>query len=72
MRYFKQYKDADHSEEITKEEARYLLEGWWHETMLDEIFDNNGGFRLYTAYVDVWTEDDQGRVPIAGFYGVVG
>jgi len=72
MRYFKQYKDADHSEEITQDEAKHLLEGWWKEESLNEILNNKKQFRLFTPYVDVWTEDDQGRVPIAGFYGVVG
>lgn len=70
MKYFKQYKDAGAQPvEVTKEEAKRTLEGWWEQKALDDMFDNDKAFRLFTAYVDVWTNDD-GKVPMAGFYGV--
>ena len=72
MKYFLQYKDSDQIAEIPKSEAKRHLEGCWKQDWLDDIFENDICFRLYTPYVDVWTEDDQGRVPIAGFYGIVG
>ena len=73
MRYFKQYKDKDaEAVEITREEAKRTLEGWWQEDCLTDIFENNREFRLYTAYSTVWTQTDDGLVPIAGFYGIVG
>lgn len=73
MKYYKQYKEKDaEAEEITKKEAKHLLEGWWKQEALDEIFDTEKGFRLFTPYVEVWTETDDGKVPMAGVYGTVG
>ena len=72
MKYFKQYKGESDKIEITKEEARHTLDGWWKEKCLNDIFDNEKGFRLYTAYAIVWTETDDGKVPMAGFFGTVG
>lgn len=72
MKYFKMYKeDGATAEQITKEEAMRILEGWWKKEALDEIFENGTEFRLFTPYADVWTNKD-GKVPIAGFYGTVG
>lgn len=39
---------------------------------LDDIFDNDRGFRLETSYSVVWTKNEKGQVPMAGFYGIVG
>lgn len=73
MQYFKKYKENEAVVmEITKEEAKHTLEGWWHEDALKDIFENDRAFRLYTAYADVWTKNDEGLVPMAGFYGIVG
>lgn len=73
MRYFKQYKeDGAVAIEIGKEEAKHNLEGWWKQDALDDIFGNEKEFRLYTPYVDVWTQNEQGLVPMPGFYGTVG
>lgn len=73
MKYYKQYKEADaEAVEVTKAEAKRTLEGWWAQEALDEIFEQERGFRLYTPYADVWTKTDEGLVPMAGFYGTVG
>lgn len=73
MRYFKSNKEKDApTVEISKEEARHLLDGWWKEDALNDIFKNDRAFRLFTAYVDVWTMSDDGLVPMPGFYGTVG
>ena len=72
MKYFKQYKDGSEAREITKEEARQTLDGHWKPEVLDDIFDNEKGFRLWTPFSIVWTKTENGLVPIGGFYGVVG
>ena len=72
MKYFKRYKDELRVYEVSKEEARRTLEGYWNPESLKDIFDNNKCFQLFTPYSIVWTQDDMGLVPIAGFYGVVG
>ena len=73
MNYYKMLKDGKYEEEeITKEEAKRLLEGWWKQEALDDIFHNEKGFRLFTPYADIWTKTDDGLVPMAGFYGTVG
>ena len=72
MRYFKRYKEPDaKAVEVTKEEAKRTLEGWWKQEALDDIFDAGKPFRLFTPYSEVWTKTDDGLVPMAGFYGVV-
>lgn len=73
MRYFKMYKCGEQEAvEITKDEARRTLTGHWDEKALKDIFDNDRGFRLFTPYAEVWTMSDDGLVPMAGFYGIVG
>ena len=72
MRYFKQYKANGAVKEITKEEARKSLFGYWKEESLEDIFSNNRAFRLFTPYADYWTQTEDGAVPMAGFYGTVG
>lgn len=73
MKYFKQYKEAGAKAfEITKAEARNTLDGHWTEESLDDIFDNNREFQLFTPYANVWTMSDEGLVPMPGFYGTVG
>lgn len=68
MKYYKMYKETGECFEITKEEAKSTLEGWWDQKALDEIFDNDKSFRLYTPVSDVWTSQD-GMVPMPGLYG---
>lgn len=71
MRYFQQYKKPDATEfEITKEQARHILEGNWKEEMLEDIFENEKSFRLFTMFSKIWTMDENGLVPVPGFYGV--
>ena len=73
MTYYKFYKDGSvKAFEISKEEAKQTLEGYWDKEQLDKIFDEGIGFRLYTPYAEVWTKNDEGLVPMAGFYGIVG
>lgn len=56
--------------EISKEEARLRLDDNWSKEALDDIFNNNKAFRLYTGWRDIWTVSDDGLVPQPGFYGV--
>lgn len=71
MKYFKIYKETGaEAEEITKAEAKRTLEGWWKQEALDDIFDNEKAFHLWTAFAEVWTKDADGCVPMAGFIGV--
>ena len=73
VKYFKQMKEEGaESVEVTKEEARHTLDGWWKPEALDEIFNEEKGFRLYTPYSEVWTQTEDGKEPMAGFYGTVG
>lgn len=72
MKYYKKYKEQNATAfEITKEEAKGTLNGWWHEDAVNDIFENERQFRLYTPYADVWTKGDNGMVPMPGFYGVI-
>ena len=71
MRYYKQYKEINATPfEITKEEARKTLEGYWIEDAVNDIFENDRQFRLFTSFSTVWTMDENGKVPMAGFYGI--
>ena len=71
MRYFKQYKEINATPfEITKEEARKTLEGYWIEDAINDMFENDKQFRLFTPFSTVWTMDEKGKVPMAGFYGI--
>ena len=73
MTYWKQYKEqGSKAVEITKEQARETLEGHWAKESLDMIFNEGLGFRLYTPFAEVWTKTEDGLVPMAGFYGIVG
>lgn len=72
MKYFKQYKEVNAIPfEITKEEARKTLKGYWIEDAVNDIFENNRQFRLFTPFSTVWTMDENGKVPMAGFYGIL-
>lgn len=72
MKYMKQYKEIGAKPfEIPKEEARLGLCGYWVEEALDDIFDNERAFRLFTPVAEYWTVDEEGLVPMAGFYGII-
>lgn len=71
MKYFKQYKEINAIPfEITKEEARKTLDGYWIEDAINDMFENNRQFRLFTPFSTVWTMDENGKIPMAGFYGI--
>ena len=72
MKYYKQYKEPNAKPfEISKDEARQSLEGYWKPEALDEIFDKEKGFRLFTPFAIIWTKTEDGLVPTADYYGVV-
>lgn len=58
------------AEDLTKEEARHILEGCYKKAFVKDIIDNEKGFCLHTPTRDIWTKKD-GLVPIPGFYGVL-
>ena len=64
MKYFKQYKGKDEVMEITKEQARNTLDGYWKDEFLDEIFAKEKKFRLSTNMSYVWTDG----VVVDGWY----
>ena len=72
MTYHKLYKESNaKAKEITKEEARQTLDGYWDKDCLVRIFKEEIGFQLNTPFALVWTKDDKGRVPMAGFIGTL-
>ena len=70
MKYYKQYLGENAVTEISRDEAKRMLEGWWKPEFLQEVFDKEKAFRLWTAFSVVWTKDENGLVPMAGFMGV--
>lgn len=72
MKYLSIIRGEKQVEEISKDRARFLLEGAYEKEAVNDIFDNNRSFRLQTMTRDIWTQTDDGLVPIAGFYGIVG
>ena len=71
MRYFRRdIGNGSKAIEITKAEARGSLTGYWQEKVLDEIFCYEYSFRLNTPHSVIWTKDEEGKVPMAGFYGI--
>lgn len=72
MRYYKQYKEVNAIPfEITKEEARKTLESYWIEDAVNDMFENDRQFRLFTPFSTVWTKEENGNIPMAGFYGIL-
>ena len=57
-------------QEVTKDEARETLEGHYKKEAVDDILDNDKAFRLATPDSVIWTKNEQGLVPMAGFYGI--
>lgn len=72
MRYLSTIKGETEVEELSKERARFLLEGWYIKEAVDDIFENNRGFRLQIPTREIWTKTDDGLVPMPGYYGIVG
>lgn len=73
MKYFTSNRvTGSKKQEISKEEVKRLLGGWWEEDSIDKILEEESSFRMHTPYADVWTETEDGMVPMPGFYGVVG
>ena len=72
MKYLSRIKGEDQVEELSKERARFLLEGAYLKEAVDDIFDNDRAFYLHTMTREIWTKTDEGMVPMPGFYGVVG
>lgn len=72
MHYLSQMHGEDTVEELTKEQVFCKLDGYYKRKFVKEILDKEQGFRLFTPYRIIWTQTDDGLVPIAGFYGTVG
>ena len=72
MKYFTAIHGETHTSEISKEEAQHYLEGAYIKEAVDDIMNNDKSFRLRTPYRDIWTVTDEGLIPMAGFYGIVG
>lgn len=61
MKYYTKIRDTEKVRQVTADEARRLLTGYWKEECLDDIFGGGRRFKLWTAYSEVWTVDDRGR-----------
>lgn len=72
MKYFRHDLHMGDVMEITKDHARWALEGCYKDDFLRDVFRNDRMFQLKTPYAIYYTMDEQGRVPMAGFYGTVG
>ena len=71
MKYYKIYEEVNAKPfEISKDEARRTLEGYWKPEALDDIFDNEKSFRLFNKFSTVWTQTEEGLEPAPNFYGV--
>jgi len=70
MKYLSRRYTEETAETISKEDARFYLTGNYKEGFVNAILDNNKAFRLYTPYREIWTVDDNGMTPMAGFCGV--
>ena len=56
MKYFKQYKEPEAKAfEITKEEAKQSLEGYWNQDALNEMFESDTPVKLFTPWAEVWS-----------------
>ena len=72
MKYLSMVKGEHDVEELTEERARFLLEGCYVKEAVDDLFENKREFQLMTMTRIIWTENDKGLVPMAGFLGIVG
>lgn len=64
MKYFSRVKGAEKIEELTKERARFLLEGCYIKEAVDDVMDNNKGFRLQTMTIAVTQKGEPMIKPI--------
>lgn len=70
MKYFARIHGEDEIKEISKDRAKFLLEGAYYKYFVKDILKNGKSFRLQTPWREIWTESDDGKVPMPGFYGV--
>lgn len=70
MKYYTRMLTEETTSEITKEQARFYLEGAYIKEHVSYVIDEEKSFRLKTPYRVIWTKTDNGLVPMAGFYGV--
>ena len=70
MKYFSTIKGEMKVEELTKERAKFLLEGCYKKSAVNDIFNNERSFCLQTMTRTIWTQTDNGLVPIPGFFGI--
>lgn len=75
MKYWCYYRSAENIKKekflIDKEEARKYLSTTYDPEFIDTIIDEGKSFQLYTPYRVIYTEDN-GLVPMPGFYGICG
>ena len=74
MKYFKRDKKIYSKKiEITREEAYSILSANWDDSMdlLNNIFTHETAFRLRTPCSIIWTQDEDGKIPMPGFYGII-
>ena len=74
MKYFKRDKKiCSKKNEITREEAYLILSTNWDDSMdlLNNIFTHETAFRLRTPCSIIWTQDEDGKIPMPGFYGII-
>lgn len=64
MKYYR------NGEEVTKERAKFILEGCYKSEAVKDIIDKEKAFRLRIMTGEIYTEDEYGRVPMPGFFGV--
>lgn len=71
MKYCKMFREPGSEYfEISKEEARQTLEGYYNTDCLDRIFNDGLTFRLPTPFSVLWAETDDGKILIPDFYGI--
>lgn len=70
MKYFTRMHTEQEETQITKEQARHYLEGSYNKEAVDDVIDNGKSFQLWTPFRVIWTEDEKGLIPMAGFYGI--
>ena len=71
LRYFSMMHFDNEVKELTAEEAMDYLMSTYKKNEVKRLFKESISFRLITPYREIWTKDDQGRVPMAGFYGII-
>lgn len=72
MKYFTMRHGEKEPMQITKDKAEWFLGGCYKKEAVRDIFENDREFRLRTPYRVIWTETEDGLVPVPGFEGIVG